>query len=1078
MNRLSLVLALVMSGFLAFAQVTSRTITGTITDDEGEPLIGASVLIKGTSIGTVTDFDGNYSLTTDAAAPVLVVSYTGFGTQEVQAGDAVKYDITLDEGIEISEVVVTALGVERKKDDDLSSATLISADDIQRSGETGVIQGLAGKTSGVVITRNSGDPGAGAYIQIRGQNTILGDGSPLIILDGVPISNTSVVAGGNGAGNTANVVQQSRLNDLNPDDIASVTVLKGASAAAVYGTGAANGVLVITTKSGNVGGRRRFGVSVNSSVSFDQINSEHQKQSLYGKGSGGRFLASTNGFSWGDKIADRPGGEDVVDQSGAYFVGNQTGETYFPITTKNDRTVYNDVNRDQVFQTGLTADLSVGLNFNTDFSSTFLSFSRTDQEGVIRGNSDYERNTVRLNNKVQLLDNLDFRLNTSWSGISSNRIQSGSNLGGLYLGYLRTAPDFDNTDYDGLYFNNAGIPSKGHRSYRNQLGNPAIGPIYNNPGWTINNQTNDNEVNRFIISPEANWALTPGLTATVRYGLDYYGDVRRTNYPVLSAGEFFQGAYFRDDISERTQNVFAFLTGNYDLSDRLGFGFNVGYNIYDNQYSRNTSSTRNFLIDDPTKFITENAVAANQDGEQSVSHDRKNGVFGVFNFDYNDQLFLELTGRAERTATVPDQLFFFPSASLGYKVVDDANAGVSFAKLRASYGQIGIEPSLYVNRDVFFTATSGSEGWGQYYDGLNYGGTFRRGTTQGNPDLTIETVSEYEIGGDFRFLANRLALGVTYYDRTTEDAILPIEVPASSGYAQRYVNAATIVNSGVEVDASFRLYSSQDFSSRVFANFSRNRNIVERLPDVSRYFLDGFAGTSSSVVEGEAFGVLYGGRYERDEDTGEIVLDENGFPDAADEQGVIGDPNPDWRGGLGAEMTWKGLSFSFLFETLQGMDQWAGTYGVLHTFGIHPNTANESVSTEDLVNYAGTVIPAGTPFRGNIMDFGAGPVALDQAWYGTQGGGFGTLDEQFIFDASWTRLREVSLGYTLPSELLSGIGFNSINIGLTGRNLVFWSQFPDIDPDLNLTGASKGRGLEYFTNPTTRSYIINLNLGF
>jgi len=1078
MKRLLLVLSLVITASLAFAQ--SRTISGTIVDTEGQPLIGATVLEENSTNGTATDLDGKYELSV-TGSPVLIISYTGFASQRVTIGDAATYDLTLSEGIDIDEVVVTAIGIERKKDEDLSSATLVTAEDLQRSGETGVIQGLAGKTSGVVITRNSGDPGAGAYIQIRGQNTILGDASPLIILDGVPISNSTTTAGGNGGGTTAGVVQQSRLNDLNPDDIASVTVLKGASAAAVYGTGAANGVLVITTKSG-AGSGKRFSVSVNSSVSFDQINSEHPKQGLYGRGGGGNFAG--NGFeggSWGDRIDQRAGGADEVDQSGQFYVGNQTGTTYYPITTKNSQEVFNQTNRDQVFQTGVTADVSVGVTFNTDNSNTFISFSRTDQEGIIKGNSDFNRNTVRLNNKIDLLDNLSFRINSSWTGSSSNRVQTGSNLAGLYLGYLRTAPDFDNTDYDGDYFSGAGAaPDPLQRTYRNQLGNSFgfdVGPIYNNPGWTINRQINDSQVNRFIVSPEVTWGITKGLTATVRYGIDYYGDARTTFFPVGSASDFFGGGYFRDDISETTQNVFAFLTGDYDLSSKLGLNFNVGYTLYDNQFSRQTGGTNNFFINDPSKFIFDNATASNQDASQFVSRNRKNGVFGVFNFDYDDRLFVELTGRAERTATVPDEVFFFPSASLGYKFADNPSGNLSFAKGRASWGQIGIEPALYSNQNVFFASTSGSEGWGQYYDGANYGGTFRRGAIQGNPNLTIETVSEFEVGGDFRFLKNRLSLSATYYDRTTSDAILPIEVPASTGFAEIYANAAEISNSGIELDAGYKLYSSQDFNARIYANFSRNRNIVEALPDVSRYILNGFTSTSSAVVEGEPFAAIYGGKYARDE-AGNIITNEAGFPTVAESQGVIGDPNPDWRGGLGAELNYKGVLLSFLFETMQGNDMWAGTYGVLHHFGIHPNTANVSVSDVDLTEANGNVIPAGTEFRGNIQDFGGGPVALTESYYESIGGGFGPVGEQFVYDGSWTRLRELTIGYTLDGAAVQKLGFSNLTIGLTGRNLVFWSQFPDIDPDLNLTGASKGRGLDYFTNPTTRSYVVNLNLGF
>ncbi len=1073
-----------MCAFFAFGQEAARTITGVVRDDAGESVIGASVLLKGTTTGTVTDIDGNFSITTTKVAPVLVISYTGYASQEIQIGDGNNYEVTLAEGIEISEVVVTALGIERKKDDDLSSATLVNTKDLQRSGETGVIQGLAGKTSGVQITRNSGDPGAGAYIQIRGQNTILGSSSPLIILDGVPISNSSITAGGNGAGATAGVVQQSRLNDINPNDIASITVLKGASAAAVYGTGAANGVLVITTKSGATGNRKRFSVSVNSSVSFDQINREHAKQNVFGQGvpftednfeQFGRFVPNTS-LSWGDRISSRPGGPDAVNETGAYFLGNQTGRRYYPITEKRSQETFNDVNRDQVFQTGLLAELGASVNFNTNFSNTFLSFSRADQTGVIRGASDYARNTVRLNNKINLTDKLDFRLNTSWSGVSSNRIQSGSNLNGLYLGYLRTSPDFDNTDYDGQYFDASGVPRPAHRGYRRYLGDRA--PVYNNPGWTIYRQTNSSNVDRFIVTPEINWTVVKGLTATARYGLDYYTDARQTFFPKNSAGDYANGGYFRDDINEKTQNLFLFVTGNYDLPSKIGLGFNVGYNVYSNQYSRQTGSANNLLVDDPTKLIFDNATLPNVSVAQALSVDQKNGVFAVVNADYDDKLFVELTGRLERTTTVDDQIFY-PSASLGYKLFDDPSAAVSFAKFRASYGEVGIEPQLYLNQDVYFSSQVG-QGWGDYLDGNNYGGAFRRGSTQGNPNLTIERVSEIEFGGDFRFLANKISLGLTYYDRTTRDALLPKEVPASSGYSDIYDNAAEITNKGVEIDAGYRLYASEKFQARIFANFTHNEPVVTELPDVSRVILNGFTSTSSAVVEDAAFGAIYGGRFLRQGELndGALILTESGFPQLAEEQGVIGDPNADWRGGLGAEFNYNGVNLSFLFETSQGNDGWAGTLGVLNYFGISPETANITTTTEDLPNVLGTVYPAGTTFRGNIGNFGAQDVILDAEWYLGNGGGFGPIGEIFVRDASWTRLREVSLSYSLPRTFAKTIGFDNATIGFTGRNLVLWTQFEGVDPDLNLTGASKGRGLDYFTNPGTRSYIANLNFGF
>ena len=1071
--RFSLIIVLVCFAFsVAFAQ----TVSGTVFDESGESLIGASVLVEGTSSGTVTDIDGKFSVAVPANSESLLVSYTGFSTLTVPLVDGqTEYTITLLENAQqLGEVVVTALGIERRRDEDLSSATLIKTDVLQRSGETGVVQGLAGKTSGINITRNSGDPGAGAYIQIRGQNTILGDASPLIILDGVPISNSNV------GGGTAGVVQQSRLNDINPQDIESITVLKGASAAAVYGTGAANGVLVINTKRGRTGGKR-FSVSAGFTYGIDEVNREYEKQGVFGQGvpnyedygAFGSFVPN-NALSFGDRITDRSG-TDQVDTDGAFFTGDQTGNVYYPITDKGDQTVYNEANRDQIFRNGSTIEGNIGVNFRGKNSRTFVSFSSLQQQGLLQGNSDYNRNTIRINQDFDLTDKLNIRVNTNYSGIESNRIQTGSNLAGLYLGYLRTPADFNNTDYSGTYTNDVGVPRDGHRAYRNYLGTSR--PVYNNPGWTVNRQVNPNQVDRFLVAPELNYSFLPNLKFTARYGLDYYTDERRTTFPVLSGGDFGQGALSRDEITEKTQNLFLILNGNSDVTDGFNLDYTIGYNYFDNEYQRLSGSASNLLVQSD-EFILSNAIAANNGSTQFLNRNRKHGVFGVLNATVAENLLVELSGRAERTASLPDQVFFYPSASVGYKIVDDDTRGLSFAKLRGSYGQVGIEPPLYVNRDVFVPSTPGSGGWGDVLESGNYGGAYARSAIQGNPDLTIERVKEWEIGGDFRFFQDRLSLGITYYDRVTQDALLDIDAPPTTGYTSVYRNAAELSNKGLEIDFGYRAFSDANRSLRFFGNFTRNRNIVESLPDVERYFLNGFASTSASLVEGEPFSVLWGGRFDRDESSGDLILNERGFPTNAAAQGVIGDPNPDWRGGLGAEFTYKGLSASVLFETAQGMDMWNGTNGVLYYFGVSPATANISTAPQDLTTANGNTIPAGTQFRGNVTDFGAGPVAEDASWWLGNGGGFGSIDEQFIEDGSWTRLREATISYALPTSLIEGTGLSNISVGVTGRNLILWTGFTGADPDTNLTGASRGRGLHYFTNPGSRSVLFNLRFGF
>ena len=360
-----------------------NNVTGTVNDETGAPLPGATVIVEGTSRGVATDFDGNFSINAEEGE-VLIVTYVGYSDYRLTVDSQDNYVIDLSTDNALDEVILTALGLEKKKDDDLSSTSVVQVDQLQKSGESGVLQGLSGKTSGVNITRNSGDPGSGAYIQIRGQNTINGDNSPLIVLDGAIISNSNIGAG------TAGVVQQSRLNDINPDDIESISVIKGASAAAIYGTGAANGVLVIKTKTGakgNIG--KGWSVNVKSQLSVDEVNIEWEKQSTWGQGFDGiwfgdpgvgRFVENT-GFSYGDKISLRSGGSDTYDFSGGWFE-TQDGRRIGAIDTKNSTTIYNDINRNAVFGTGVTYENSVSFSNHTEKGAP-MSLLQTSTKAVL-----------------------------------------------------------------------------------------------------------------------------------------------------------------------------------------------------------------------------------------------------------------------------------------------------------------------------------------------------------------------------------------------------------------------------------------------------------------------------------------------------------------------------------------------------------------------------------------------------------------------------------------------------------------------------------------------------------------------
>ena len=455
----------------------TRKITGKITDaDNGSALPGVNVLLKGTNTGATSDAEGNFSLNIPASGGTLAVSFIGMISQELPIGGQSNFIIKLKTDTkQLMEVTVTALGFEQNKDIQGATSAKVTGVAIARTGETGVINGLAGRAAGVQVSRSSGDPGAGSYIQIRGQSTITGDNQPLVIIDGIPMSNSSI---GESAGG---VRQQSRLNDLNPNDIADVQILKGAAAASLWGSRAANGVMVITTKKGR--NSNKVDISFSSSFSVDKVNVLHPVQGKYGQGVNGAFSPSASG-AWGDKIESRSGGADEVNTTGQYFEALD-GTKYYPITKKNSKQIFNDERIDQVFRTGYFVDNNISISGGSEQGTYYMSVGDLNQKGIIRGQSDYRRTTFRLNADRKFGDKLSLSTKTSYVKSKSNRIQTGSNVNGLYLGMVRTPADFDDSDYKGYYYSSpTAAPIFRQRSYRRYLGND--NPIYDSPLWVIN----------------------------------------------------------------------------------------------------------------------------------------------------------------------------------------------------------------------------------------------------------------------------------------------------------------------------------------------------------------------------------------------------------------------------------------------------------------------------------------------------------------------------------------------------------------------------------------------------------------
>lgn len=1072
--KLILMVLLVTTGFYLNAQFT---ITGTIVDESNSPLFGVNILEDGTTNGTVSDINGAYSLKVSNANATVMFSYLGYANQKIEVGARTTIDIVMvEDAAVLGEVVITALGFKEQRDKISSTYSTIAGDKVVQRGENKVIDGLGGKTSGVRISATSGDPGGGANIQIRGQNTITGSSQPLIIVDGIPFNNDNLRGGSSGADSDAGVAQQSRLNDINPDDIESFQVYKGASAAALYGTRAMNGAIVITTKRGSEG---KMKISVSTGLTVDQINIRHPLQTVYGQGSGG-VSKSTGAFSWGDKIADRSGAPNEVDQTGQFFESAVSDNIIYPILTKNSTESYSDRNFDQIFQTAYSWDTKVAISGGNAKTTYYISAGQSNQEGIVK-NTDYSKTNVTASFVQKVTDKLTADVKANYINSFSNRSQQGSNTAGVYLGLLRTSPDFDITDYIGDYHSSSGaVTQSRQRSYRRYLGN-SDNAIYNNPLWTINEQLNTADVNRFIGTSALTYEATDHIRLILRGGADVYNDSRLYFFPYYTAGSDRRYGLLEDEVFQNQEyNVDLLANFNYNLTDKIGSNITLGYGVNSRERKRTLVSADNFIANfrglyDPAEVSKKENIT----GEVGKTLRRNIRFYGTANFDYMETILLTLGGAYEKHSSLNDP-FFYPSVELGWIFTKSMNKPdwMNFGKLRLAYGQVGNVPIPHRAETVYEVGS-----FSTFSDNISledFGGGYQLDERLGNAKLKPEVKTEYEAGLDLRFFHNRVALSGTYYSNKITDVLLDIALTPSLGFSEIYGNGADIENKGVELELGYTFLKKEDLTATLSTNFSKNNNLVTKVQGGGVVNLTPGSSVQSVAIEGYPMGSFYTQGVLRD-DKGEYLLTDDGFPQV-DLSGnvIVGDPNPDWRGGLGLNVNYKKLNLYVLFETSQGNDYSERTRFITSYFGVHADVGNEITLDKDLTNYAGDVVPAGTVVRGNIGNFGAGDVLLDESYYrGLYGFGDGKLNEFTISDGSWTRIREASISYSLESEAIKNlIGIEKLDLSVSGRNLKIWTDIVGNDPDVNQFGVGQGQGLDYFTNPGTKSFIFSLKATF
>lgn len=1089
MKKLVVLSLLIAFPVLVFAQ--TRTITGSVTDETGAPVSFASITEKGTTNGVSADESGHFSINTRTGI-VLVVSATGYSTKEVTVSAASSVNVILikGEGEMIQEVVVTALGIRRNRNDLNYSAQSITSDALAKASQTDALKALSGKIAGVQITSSTGTPGGAAYIQLRGANSITGNNQPLFVIDGVPIDNSQNYSGdpADGSNNVLfGATNTNRGADINPSDIENISVLKGPAAAALYGINAANGAIIITTKSGKAG---KAQIEFNSSVTFDWVNRLPGLQNQWIKGSGGAIgsYPSSNRYSWGAKADTlfRTGIPTDFDISGK-VVGKSNPLAKVPFVPYD--------NMKQFFRTAPSFTNSVSFSGGNDVATYRMGYTNLYQKSIVP-TQDYQRNTINFAGSLKVTNHLKASTNLNYIRSTSSQPQNGSNLSGIMLGLTRTPIDFDNsngatsaTDPKAYLFPTTSEYAGLQRAYRF---NGAYG-IYDNPYWTLNKTPYTTNLNRLIGNVQLDYDFGKGVSAIYRIGTDVYQDNRHQYYDIGS-GAYTGGRIFDDRFTFHSLNSDLILVYSKRFSDKFKFDGKIGNNFYSTKMDELFAKGDGLVSSDFDNMDNATVISSSN----FITPYRRASAYFDLNFDYNSILFFEVTGRNDWSSTLPKahRSFFYPSASLGFVFSElgslKNNNTLSFGKLRLSVAQAGKDAPPFALNSYYSKATF-SDG---YTNGITFpeDGTagFARVTTLGNPNLKPERTISYEGGLLLQFFKNRLGIDATAYYSKGQDLIVTAPLAATTGYNAQVINSGSIETKGIELQLTGTPVKTNNFTWESFVNFSSYKNKILKLAEgVSQVTLNGFTGTTIAQIKGYGAASVFGYGYEKD-DKGRIVVDDQEgdfqyYPIAPAVQKFLGNTNPKFLLGFGNTFTYKKISLYGLLDWKQGGVMWNGTRGSLSAIGTSDNTNNRGQmylfeGVLGHLNSAGELVhfDAGGNEVAGAGEVNTKKVPLSEDWYLGNGGGFGNLNEAFIEDASFVKLREASIAYDLSSAINKNKqhALKGLSIGLFLRNVILWTPYKGIDPETSLTGATSAQGIDYFNMPGTSSFGANLKIRF
>lgn len=1071
MKKLSLVLSLVL--FVMGTALAQRTITGTVTDESGEVLIGASILVKGTTTGAVTDIDGTYSITVPDGRNVLQFSYTGYATQEVRLNAANVVDVVMESSAEVfDELVVTGLGIEKEKKALGFGVSTLTNESLTARQETDVARLLRGQATGVDITQTSGLAGSGTNIIIRGYSTITGDNQPLFVVDGVPF-NTSTNTGGQGFG-SGSATASSRFLDLDPNTIEEISILKGLSATVLYGEAGRNGVVLVTTKNGKggSGANEKMEVSVTQSLFQSEIANLPEYQNTFGNG----FNAGFGWFfsNWGAAFADLN-----PSSYGSDYRGERNGQVL--ITHPYDQAQYADdfpefAGADYVyqpyksvenfFQAGTSSNTSVSLQSKLgNNSSISATYSYLTDEGFTPRKD--ERND---NQRSNYLDRHNFGLGAQTTLSNGIRVKGTFNFATSERETPITGPAFGG-DGNGLFaallFTPRSIDLM-NLPYQSPIDGSNVyyrrGSAIQNPRWVLNNSSQVEKVQRFFSTTEFSYDLTDNITALYRLGVDRYDQLNQ-RYINRGGARVPDGEMLSTTTVNRITDQLLNLLYDFQLTEDLTIDGVVGANIRrETRDFTSTYSQQQFVygLINHGNFIQHN-------NNSFISEENTLGVLATATLGYKSFLYLNLQARNDWTSTLEEanRSVLYPSASLSF-VPTDAFAGLqnssvlNYLKLRVGYGTSAGYPSPYSTRSVLGSSTNVFVAPGGQVLNTNSVANFL-----GNRNLQRELFIEYEGGIEARLFKNRIGIDLSVYQKTSQDLIINLPLDPATGYTSTTVNAAEVENKGIELGLDITPVISGDFRWDITLNYTRNVPTVNSIFEgIDQVYIAGYTTLGNYAIPGEPYGVIRGSDFLKNEE-GQYIVDGQGNYQGSGNIVTLGNPNPDYQANWINNISWKGISFGFQWQYVHGGDMFSSTVQALLARG---NTVDTDVDRNLPLIMPNAVTADGSP--NNIQTY-IGDSFFRAYFFANEGG---------IFDATTIRLRQASIAYALPKSVLDKTPFGRLGITLSGENLWFNApNFPEginFDPEVSSVGVGNGRGFDFRTAPTARKYGVTINATF